>query len=251
MRRGAIFDLDGTVVDNMPVHAEAFAIFVERHGLSPLTLDDRKRLDGRRNRDIFPDLFGRPLSDGEQRAFAEEKEALYRQLSVGRLVPMGGLLRLLDCLDARGIPFAVATSAPPENVRHTLGELGLAARFTRIVRSDQVARGKPFPDVFLEAAAQLGVPPEDCVAFEDAPMGIVAARAAGMRTVAISNSFPPDVFLAPEVDADVVVRDFEEYLAARPADATTAPQRGKLCSSGKRPEGVRRIWLIDPNLPTS
>ena len=96
---------------------------------------------------------------------------------------------------------------------HTLAELGLASRFACIVRSDQVARGKPFPDVFLAAAARLDVPPADCVAFEDAPIGIVAARAAGMRTVAISNSFPPEVFLAPAVGADVVVRDFADYLA--------------------------------------
>jgi beta-phosphoglucomutase len=211
--RGAIFDLDGTIVDNMAVHMEAFAVFCARHGLDPLTVDDRKRLDGRRNRDIFPDLFGRPLTDEEQRVFAEEKEALYRQLSVGRLAPVNGLGDLLDHLDARGIPVAVATSAPPGNVTHTLAQLGLASRLTCVVRSDQVARGKPFPDVFLAAAARLGVPPADCVAFEDAPIGIVAARAAGMRAVAISNSFPPEVFLAPAVGADVVVRDFAEYLA--------------------------------------
>ena len=212
MMRGAIFDLDGTIVDNMAVHMEAFAVFCERHGLKPLTVDDRKRLDGRRNRDIFPDLFGRALTDDEQREFAEEKEALYRQLSVGRLAPVGGLVDLLDHLDATGIPVAVATSAPPDNVSHTLAELGLTSRLTCVVRSDQVARGKPVPDVFLAAAARLNVLPADCVAFEDAPIGILAARAAGMRTVAISNSFPPDVFLAPAVGADVVVRDFDEYL---------------------------------------
>jgi HAD superfamily hydrolase (TIGR01509 family) len=210
--RAAIFDLDGTIVDNMPVHADAFAIFVERHGLPPLTLDDRKRLDGRRNRDIFPDLFGRELGDAEQTAFADEKEALYRELSGGRLTPASGLVRLLDCLAAAGIPVAVATSAPPDNVHHTLNELRLAPRLTCIVRSDQVPRGKPFPDVFLAAADRLGVPPAGCVAFEDAPIGIIAARAAGMKTVAVGSSFSADVFLAPEVGADVVVKDFEEYL---------------------------------------
>ncbi len=211
--RGAIFDLDGTIVDNMPVHAEAFAIFAERHGLRPLTLDDRKRLDGRRNRDIFPELFRRELTDAEQSAFENEKEALYRELSVGRLVPAAGLVRLLDRLDARAVPVAVATSAPPDNVIHTLAELGLAARLTCVVRSDQVPRGKPFPDVFLAAANLLGVPAADCVAFEDAPIGVIAARNAGMTTVAVASSFSADVFLAPEVGAGVVVKDFEEYLA--------------------------------------
>ncbi len=221
--RGAIFDLDGTIVDNMPVHAEAFAIFVERHGLRPLTLDDRKRLDGRRNRDIFPDLFGRELTDAEQAAYANEKEALYRQLSVGRLAPAAGLVRLLDRLDAHAIPVAVATSAPPDNVIHTLAELGLTTRLTCVIRGDQVPRGKPFPDVFLAAAERLGVPGVDCVAFEDAPIGVIAARRAGMKTVAVGNGFPADVFLAPEVGADVVVRDFDEYLAG-PGGWLTRPR---------------------------
>jgi beta-phosphoglucomutase len=221
--RGAIFDLDGTVVDNMPVHAEAFAIFAERHGLRPLTLDDRRRLDGRRNRDIFPDLFGRELTDAEQSAFADEKEMLYRERSGGRLAPAAGLVRLLDLLAARAIPVAVATSAPPDNVIHTLSELGLASRLTCIIRSDQVPRGKPFPDVFLAAAERLGVPAADCVAFEDAPIGVIAARNAGMTTVAVASSFSADVFLAPEVGADVVVRDFEEYLAG-PGGWLTRPR---------------------------
>ncbi len=218
--RGAIFDLDGTIVDNMPIHAEAFAIFAERHGLPPLTLDDRKRLDGRRNRDIFPDLFGRPLAEADLQAYADEKEALYRQRSAGRLAPLRGFLPLLDHLDARAIPYAIATSAPPANVEHTLRELGLAGRLTTVVRSDQVARGKPFPDVFLAAAGRLGVEPAACVAFEDAPAGIVAARAAGMEAVAVATSFDPEVFRSPDVGAGLVVRDFEEYLAGlSPASA--------------------------------
>jgi HAD superfamily hydrolase (TIGR01509 family) len=210
---GVIFDLDGTIVDNMAIHAEAFAIFAERHGLPPLTLDDRRRLDGRRNRDIFPDLFGRPLPDGDLRTFADEKESLYRTLSRGRLSPLPGFLRLLARLEARRTPVAIATSAPPDNVRHTLAELGLAARLTCVVRSDEVPRGKPFPDVFLASADRLGVAPARCVAFEDAPAGIAAARAAGMQSVAVTTSFGPEVFRAAAVGADVVVRDFEEFLA--------------------------------------
>jgi len=210
--RGAIFDLDGTIVDNMPIHAEAFAIFVTRHGLPPLTPDDRRRLDGKRNRDIFPALFDRPLTEDELTAYADEKETLYRALSRGRLAALAGLDRLLGLLDAAGVRRAIATSAPPENVSHTLTELGLSTRFAAIARSDQVPRGKPWPDVFLEAARQLGVPPGDCVAFEDAPMGIAAAAAAGMTTVALTTSFRPEIFLASSPRPDWVVEDFEEFL---------------------------------------
>jgi|WetSurMetagenome_2_1015567.scaffolds.fasta_scaffold458078_2 beta-phosphoglucomutase len=210
--RGAIFDLDGTLVDNMPIHAEAFAIFVTRHHLRPLTVEDRKRLDGRRNREILPDLFGRDLSEEELAAYADEKESLYRSLSTGRLAPLRGLDRLLERMDALGIPAAIATSAPGENVTHTLAELGLDRRITTIARSDRVARGKPWPDVFLEAARQIGVPPADCVAFEDAPIGVEAASAAGMTVVALTTSFTPDVFRSQPTPPAYVVKDFEEFL---------------------------------------
>ena len=109
---GAVFDLDGTLLDNMPFHIEAFNAFAARHGLPALTLERRKWMDGKRNRDIFPGLFERELSADELEAMAEEKESLYRSLSVGRLRPLTGLLRLLDLLDARGVPVAIATSAP-------------------------------------------------------------------------------------------------------------------------------------------
>lgn len=210
--RGAIFDLDGTIVDNMGIHAEAFAIFAGRHGLPPPNAADRRRLDGKRNRDIFPDLFGRPLDAETLEAFAGEKESLYRELSTGRLKPLAGLVRLLDRLEEGGIPAAVATSAPPENVSHTLTELGLERRFAVVVRSDEVPRGKPWPDVFLAAAERIGAAPGSCVAFEDAPIGIAAAAAAGMTTVALTTSFPPDLFASQSPPADWIVADFDAFL---------------------------------------
>jgi beta-phosphoglucomutase len=212
-RRGFVFDLDGTLVDNMALHAEAFSIFASRHGLPPFDEAARARFDGKRNRDIFPDLFGRALSEEELRRFAGEKESLYRDLSRGRLFPQAGLLRVLELLERRGIPFGVATSAPAENVPHTLRELGLLSRVTRVVRSDEVARGKPHPDVFLAAAAAIGIAAGACVAFEDAPLGVVAAKAAGMTVVAVTTSFAADAFRDHGAAFDHAVRDFDEYLA--------------------------------------
>ena len=210
--RGVVFDLDGTIVDNMALHAEAFATFVRRHGLPPLTHEDRLRLDGKRNRDLFPLLLGRPLTDAEWQAHADEKESLYREISTGRLSPVAGFTRLLDALEAHGIPVAVATSAPAENVEHTLRELGLAARLSTVVRADQVPRGKPFPDVFLAAAAALGARPAACLAFEDAPAGVVAARAAGMTCVALTTGFAAATLLAPDHAADAALPHFDAFL---------------------------------------
>jgi HAD superfamily hydrolase (TIGR01509 family) len=223
VKRGAIFDLDGTIVDNMPLHAEAFAIFAGRHNLPPLTLADRRRLDGKRNRDIFPDLFGRPLPEDELGAYAEEKEQLYRTLSAGRLVPLRGLRRLLELCGRLGVATAVATSAPPENVTHTLRELALEDTLSVVVRSDDVPRGKPWPDVFLAAAARIGVAPEACIAFEDAPAGVAAAAAARMRTVAVTTSFGAEDFASQAVPPDHLVRDFEEFLEG-PARGLLPPE---------------------------
>jgi len=223
--RGVVFDLDGTLVDNMALHAEAFAEFMTRRGLPPLDETQRARLDGKRNTDIFPDLLGRVLPREELRAVSEEKESLYRTLSRGRLAPLAGLERLLEILAANGIPIAVATSGPAENVRHTLAELGLAERITVIVRGDEVPRGKPHPDIFLAAAARLGVPPGECVAFEDAPAGVAAARAAGMVCVALTTSFSEDAFRAAGSAPDYLIPDFEAFLSGsfRELMAVSAP----------------------------
>jgi beta-phosphoglucomutase len=210
--RGVIFDLDGTLVDNMEIHKDAFALFMARRGLPPMDAAQRARLDGKRNTDIFPELLGRELPREELRALSAEKETLYCTLSRGRLRPLAGLERFLDLLGASGIPVAIATSGPAGNVRHTLEELGLADRVTVIVRGDQVPRGKPHPDVFLAAAERIGVPPAECLAFEDSPSGVAAARAAGMGCVALSTSFSAEAFRAAGVEPDLVVPDFDAFL---------------------------------------
>ena len=210
--KAVIFDIDGTLVDNMHLHAEAFAVFAERHGLPPLTQADRARLDGRRNSEIFPILFNRDVGRDEWLAYEYEKEGLYRELSRGRLAPMRGLHDLIERLRNERVPIALATSAPKANVVHTLAELELAAEFPIIVRGDEVARGKPAPDVFVEAARRLGVDAKDCLVFEDAPMGIEAAQAAGMRVVALTTSFQTTHFAQLPSPPTFVCADFAEYL---------------------------------------
>jgi beta-phosphoglucomutase len=210
---GVVFDLDGTIVGNMEIHAEAFQEFLRRHGLPPLDAALRARIDGKRNRDIFPIVFGRDLTPEDQERYSHEKESLYRELSRGKLEPLRGLDRLLSLLEARGIPVVIATSSPKDNIPHTLSEIGLVHRFPHVVRSDSVPRGKPFPDVFLAAAAAIGVAPERCVAFEDAPLGLLAARAAGMTCVAVTTSFSAEAFAAHGAPPDEAVADFEAYLA--------------------------------------
>ena len=210
--RAVVFDLDGTLVDNMTLHAQAFESFAEAHQLPPLTMDLRRRIDGKRNSEIFPMLFEREMTLDEILAFEEEKESAYRQLSRGRLVPVRGALTLLGRLEAHGIGVAIATSAPLKNVVHTLAETGLDARIAIIARGDEVARGKPFPDVFALAAERLKVPANECLAFEDAPIGVAAADAAGMPVIAVATTFSEAQFNAHIPAPHAVVPDYEAFL---------------------------------------
>jgi beta-phosphoglucomutase len=209
---GVVFDIDGTLLDNMPFHIEAFEAFTAAHGLPALTLEMRHWMDGRRNSDIFPRLFERALTDEEIAALSLEKESAYRRLSAGRLEPLPGLMRLLDALETARVPVALATSAPRDNVEHTLRELDLSRRLAVIARSDEVPHGKPAPDVFLEAARKMGVAAGDCLAFEDAPMGVVAAGRAGMTVVAVSTSYPPETLAATDPRPALVVSHFDDLL---------------------------------------
>jgi beta-phosphoglucomutase family hydrolase len=211
--QGVVFDLDGTLTDNMSCHSKAFSIFLTRHGLPPMTMAMRARLDGKRNSEIFPILFERDLTLEELRAFSEEKEGIYRELSRERLQPLRGVEVFLDRLADHGIAVAVATSSPEKNIAHTLGAIGLADRIGVIARSDMVPRGKPFPDVFLRAAEELGVAPEYCLAFEDAPVGVAAARSAGMRCIAITSTFSAETLAASEMPPDAAYPDYEAFLA--------------------------------------
>src|SRR5687767_3583447 len=196
----------------MHLHAEAFAVFAQRHGLPPLTPEDRARLDGRRNSEIFPILFKRAVPREEWQQYEHEKESLYRELSRGKLTPIKGLHEFIARLKADCIQVALATSAPELNVAHTLTELGLTDDFPVIVRGDQVPRGKPAPDVFLEAARRLNVAPAECLVFEDAPMGIEAAHAAGMPVVALTTSFQAAHFETLDMPPACSCCDFEEFL---------------------------------------
>lgn len=207
-----IFDLDGTLTDNMRFHMEAFARFVERHGLASLRPEDRARFDGKRNRDIFPALMGRELTEDEQRRFAAEKETAYREISAGKLEPVRGLDRLLAVADAGGIKTIVATSAPLPNVEHTLSALKLSHLIPSAVRSDDVPHGKPFPDVFLTAAARVSVEPGECIVFEDAALGIVAAKRASMTAIAMTTTFTREEFVEHGAAPDEAVADFDEFL---------------------------------------
>jgi HAD superfamily hydrolase (TIGR01509 family) len=130
-----------------------------------------------------------PLFPGADKAeidaLGHDKEVFYREAYGPHVAPVVGLLALMARADAAGIPMALATAAPPGNLDMVMDKLELRERFATIVAPSQGFRGKPNPDLFLEAARRMDVPAADCIVFEDAPNGVEAARRAGMRAVAL------------------------------------------------------------------
>ena len=143
---------------------------------------------GRRNDQIVRDFFGEQLSENEVAARGFAKEALYREMIAGRIESMlvPGLRDFLD--RHRDTPKAVASNAEPANVDFLLDRAGLRPYFRVVVDGHQVTRPKPYPDIFLRAAGLLGVPPAECLVFEDSHSGVEAAQAAGMKIIGLRTT---------------------------------------------------------------
>lgn len=190
-----LFDLDGTLIDSMPLHHEAWRAWFPRHGL---TFDEDGFFEataGRTNDEILTDLF--PGRDAAARAvLADEKESIYRELAARSLQPIAGAVELLRSAHAAGLKLAICTAAPPGNIRVAAERFGLDALVQTVTSPADGLRGKPHPDIFLEAAHRLGVAPAACLVFEDAPLGIEAARRAGMDAVALTTTLPASAFTA-------------------------------------------------------
>lgn len=186
----AIFDLDGTLIDSYDAHYEAWRSISATHGVA-VTVDDYYSHFGRRNEDLLRECWLRAgkgeLTHDQIAALDHEKEAAYRSIVAGRLPVMDGARELVASLRADGFRTAVGSSGPPANVALAIEGLALASAFDAVVTGRDVKRSKPDPECFLLAAERLAVPPSRCVVFEDAPAGIAAAKAAGMRCIAITS----------------------------------------------------------------
>jgi beta-phosphoglucomutase family hydrolase len=181
-----IFDMDGTLVDNMRFHTEAWRTLIEENGYE---FDEHKFLvetAGQTNREIIPSVFG-AVSNERLNELALRKEELYREVYVHHRKPVDGLVEFLDASTELGIKMAVATAASPPNMAFILDGLSLRKYFGAITTAADVKRGKPDPEIFLLSAERLGVAPKNSIVFEDAFFGFEAARRAGMQAIGLAT----------------------------------------------------------------
>jgi beta-phosphoglucomutase len=184
-KKAFLFDLDGVIIDSMPLHIVAWREYLSRFGFDPAGIADR--MLGKRNDEIVAYYWGDSISAGENFRHGAEKEAHFRHLMEpvleSHLVP-----GIREFLEAYGETLkAVATNAEPANAEFVLAKGNLKHYFKAIVDGMQVQRPKPFPDVYERAANLLGVEPENCIVFEDSPTGVAAGLAAGARVIGIST----------------------------------------------------------------
>jgi beta-phosphoglucomutase family hydrolase len=210
MKQALIFDMDGTIVNNMAYHTSAWVGFFERRGRILDQEDFLRKTTGRMNSEIMRDLIDPALSDAACAALANEKEVLYRELYGPHRKTLAGFDALVAAAKLSGVALAVGTAAPDCNIRFTLDGLDLRRHFDTVVGAADVKAGKPAPDVFLEAAERCGVAPRDCIVFEDAPLGVEAARRAGMRAVALTTTMPARAFAGFD-NVIAVAGDFADF----------------------------------------
>ena len=204
----AIFDHDGVLVDSLELHTQAWVEMGRRSGLSfpPRFIHETF---GMTNPSIFRKLLGDQVGGHDIQGYSDLKELCYRDVARGKIQLMDGVRDVLDALTAHGVKLAIGSSGVLPNLELTVNECGLTGRFAAIASLEDITHGKPDPEVFLVAANKARAEPKYSVVFEDATVGIQAAKAAGMYAVGVMTTHPRSAL--KDAGADEVVENLVGY----------------------------------------
>ncbi len=207
--------MDGVLADNSDFHVLAWTEYARSFGRE-LTVDEIKRRLGFNNREYMRFFLDREPTDDEVVRSTDEKEALYRKIFEPHLVAPSGLIPLLEFARGKRVICGVATSAPEENVSFILDGLDIRHYFHEIVDATHVKNCKPDPEIYQLVATKLDVAPDRCLVFEDAIAGIQSAKAAGMRVIALTSSYPAEVLA--EYRPSAIIKSFDDL--CKPCEAS-------------------------------
>ncbi len=201
--KAVIFDLDGVIADSEHLSRDADAMVFEKYGIK---LTDKERTDafGRRTPEIYSDALSARNRHEDVRKMIELKNEMLFNLIRNELKPIQGSIELVSGLKKSGFRLAIASSANDKKVQMELRELGIEGLFEKVVTGSDVSKGKPDPEIFLKAAKELGVKPENCAVVEDSSPGVQAAKDAGMFTIGFKSPNSPGQDLSV---ADIVIND--------------------------------------------
>lgn len=204
--KGLLFDMDGTLVDNLAYHFMAFDAYAKREGftlLEPVSL----KINGMHSNDIFPLLLGNEVvaQYGLDR-LNREKEEVYRDMYRPKIAPIAGVIELLKEAKKAGVKCAIGSSGCRENVEMIIEGLGIADLIDGSISGSDVTHGKPHPEIFTKAHELLGLKAEECVVVEDAVNGILAGVAAGCKCLAVTTTATAEVLA--EAGASLCVEDY-------------------------------------------
>lgn len=203
MAKAVIWDMDGVIADTAPYHFKAWQEVFQKRGIN-FTTEDFKHNFGQRNDSIIRYAIGENVSPDEVDVIANEKEENYRQRVAQNIKPLSGAIELIRALKEHGVKMAIASSAPVENIKLITRGLAVDNYFQVVVWGREVTEGKPSPQAFLLAAKRLEVEPRNCVVIEDAVAGVTAAKRAGMKCLAVTNTHPEKSLMAADLVVDTL-----------------------------------------------
>jgi len=200
-----IFDMDGVLADTGPIHFKSWVNLGREIGVE-FTRELFEETFGQQSPTIIRKLVGPNPDDILIEDWANFKEKNYREMVKDKLEPLPGVMKILADLKSKGFKLAVGSSGPSENVDLLLTSLKMEEFFDVIITAAEVEKGKPEPDVFLIIAKTLNIDPINCIVIEDAPVGIEAAKRAGMIPIALTTTHNKEELL----DADLIKQDLTE-----------------------------------------
>lgn len=204
-----MFDMDGTLAITDHLHKRAFNEFLEARGIYLQHGDFERKIAGRSNRAIMESFFPQ-RSESAYEDLAYEKEALFRELAQGAIVPTPGAIQLISECYHSGFIMCLVTNAPRENAVFVLNELGLSHAFEHVVIADELPHGKPHPLPYQEALKRSNRHCEEALAFEDSMVGVASAREAGIKVVGVSTALDDQTLRSH--GAFQVIPDFTRFV---------------------------------------
>lgn len=208
-----IFDMDGVICHTNPHHVKAFEAFFNKYQIPYTNEEFEEHMYGKHNGYIMTHFFKRSIAGEELTLLEDEKEAMFREVYKDKVETIPYYLDFLSELKSRGFKTAVATSAPRANLDLIISTLKISDKMDSMMSSEDVKAHKPNPEVYLESAKRVGVPPADCIVFEDSFSGVTAGLNAGMKVVGVLSThtkeqLPPCSFYIndySEVNVDKVL----------------------------------------------